>query len=83
MIVGRANQAAQQAVIEQMKATGQQANASNQVEMAKTLDALTAIMPNLMRAHHMLELGQAKKCEFAKGADNSGMPNAAAGKPRR
>ena len=82
MIAGRASQAAQQAAQARAQAVGQAANASNQVEIAKSLDSLTAIMPNLMRTHHMLELGQAKKCEFAKNAGNTGMPNAGGGRGR-
>ena len=64
MISGRAQQAQMQA-----KAAQDQAKAEQNVQdMSKMADNMIAILPQMMRGNRMMELAQAKNCEWMKQA---------------
>ena len=62
MITGRGQQAQMQAKAAQDQAKAQQ----NAQDMAKMADNMIAILPQMMRGNHMMELAQAKNCEWMK-----------------
>jgi hypothetical protein len=62
MITGRAQQAQMQAKAAQDQAKAQQ----NAQDIAKMADSMIAILPQMMRGNHMMELAQAKNCDWIK-----------------
>jgi hypothetical protein len=77
MITGRSQGAAMQAQAAQMQAQ----TAANNEQMVVMADRMITILPQIMRANHLLELGQAKKCDWIP-ADAQGMPPATGGRGR-
>ena len=70
MITGRGQQAQMQAKAAQDQAKAQQ----NAQDMAKMADNMIAILPQMMRGNHMMELAQAKNCDWMKQAAASTPP---------
>jgi len=67
MITGRGQQAQMQAKAAQDQAKAQQ----NTQDMMKMADNMIAILPQMMRGNHMMELAQAKNCDWMKQAGAS------------
>jgi hypothetical protein len=84
LVTGRAEAKAQESMQKSAREQAEVTNANTAQNMTVMMDGLIAIMPQMMRTHRVMELGQAKKCEWAQGLNASGgMPASGSGRPRR